>query len=60
MQIPHDIWLYIASFLPNSVLHGLLGLNSVFFHIAMNARYKKVTLCNLGSTETTRKLLRLK
>jgi hypothetical protein len=59
--IPHDIWLYIADFIPNGCLEDLLTLNSSFFNLAMTARYRKVTLPVRGETvgEITRMLLRL-
>jgi hypothetical protein len=61
IDIPRDIWLYIADFIPDGNLEGLLTLNSVFFDLAMSARYRMVTLSLDGSTlgKGARKLLRL-
>jgi hypothetical protein len=60
-RIPRDIWLYIADFIPDSDLEDLLTLNSVFFDLAMTARYKMVTLLVDGLTLAVgaQKLLRL-
>jgi hypothetical protein len=45
--------------LPDSVLYDLFALNSTFFHLAIDIRYKEVTIKDLGDKNTTRKILRL-
>jgi hypothetical protein len=58
-HIPHDVWLCVAEFLPDSVLRDLFALNSVFLDLAINARYREATLVDLGNPATVRKLIRL-
>ena len=41
--LPPDIWLNIASFLPALVLCELISLNSTFFEIAMDYRYRQLS-----------------
>jgi hypothetical protein len=60
VTVPKDIWLRVAQYLPDSNLKQLLALNSVFFELAMNARYQDVLFCNLGNEKRMRKYARLK
>ena len=39
-NIPPEIWFHIAKFIPNEDLRDLLGVNSVFFNIAMDIRVR--------------------
>lgn len=48
-NIPPEIWFHIAKFIPNKDLRDLLGVNSVFFNIAMDIRYRDIMI----STRTT-------
>ena len=48
-NIPPEIWFHIAKFIPNKDLRNLLGVNSVFFNIAMDIRYGEIMI----STRTT-------
>jgi hypothetical protein len=44
IDIPRDVWLHIATFIPVAILRDLIALNSVFFDIGMDARYREVTI----------------
>jgi hypothetical protein len=44
IDIPVEIWLQIAQYLPGSTLRNLYSLNRVFYHLAMNERYRVVLL----------------
>jgi hypothetical protein len=44
MDIPLEIWLLIAQFIPDHIIWGLRTLNSAFFQAAMDARYRDITL----------------
>ena len=43
-NIPPEIWFHIAKFIPNKELRDLLGVNSVFFNIAMDIRYREIVI----------------
>ena len=43
-NIPPEIWFHIAKFIPNEDFHDLLGVNNVFFNIAMDIRYREITI----------------
>ncbi|KAF8653604.1 hypothetical protein AX16_003848 [Volvariella volvacea WC 439] len=43
-DLPVDVWLYIAQFLPQQDLKVMLAVNSLFYNIAMDARYRDVFL----------------
>ncbi|KAF8159281.1 hypothetical protein B0H34DRAFT_655178 [Crassisporium funariophilum] len=47
--IPHDIWLHIAQFVPALFLSDLISLNSAFFHIAMDCRYRQMSFAYLDN-----------
>ena len=47
--IPHEIWLHIAQFIPETSLQNLYTINRSFFEIAMNARYREVHFSNFDS-----------
>ena len=59
VYIPSDIWFNIAQFLPDAVLLDLLPVNSTLLHIALNLRYREVTVTDLVSSSLAKKLLRL-
>ncbi|TFK70333.1 hypothetical protein BDN72DRAFT_839267 [Pluteus cervinus] len=46
-DIPAEIWLQIADFLPD---HQLFAVNSFLFHVVMKAKYKNVHLKNVEPT----------
>jgi hypothetical protein len=41
--LPPNIWLHVASFLPGLLLCELISLNSTFFEIAMDYRYRQMS-----------------
>lgn len=43
-SIPPEIWLRVAKFIPKEDLHDLLGVNSIFFNIAMDIRYREIMI----------------
>jgi len=47
--IPHEIWLHIAKFIPENSLRGLYSVNSSFFDIVMNVRYREVEFIDFDS-----------
>ncbi|KDR80901.1 hypothetical protein GALMADRAFT_241405 [Galerina marginata CBS 339.88] len=57
--IPHEIWMHIAQFLPASVLQDLLSVNSAFFEVAMDYRYRQMSFAYLDN-RMLRSLARLK
>jgi hypothetical protein len=42
-DIPHDIWVNIAQYIPLDQLINMYGVNGSFFDIAMEARYAVVS-----------------
>jgi hypothetical protein len=44
IDIPVEIWLQIAQYLPGTALRNLYSLNHTFYHLAMNERYRVVFL----------------
>ena len=57
--LPHDVWLHIAQFIPAKDIPGLISLNSAFFNIAMDSRYRQVSFAYLDN-KMLRNLTRLK
>ncbi|KAJ7170789.1 hypothetical protein C8R43DRAFT_981070 [Mycena crocata] len=58
-EIPTEIWLYIASFIPNDDLPALMGVNILFYNLALDIRYRQVRIGTV-SASTERLLHRLK
>ncbi|KAF8647188.1 hypothetical protein AX16_006860 [Volvariella volvacea WC 439] len=58
-HIPHDIWALIAQFIPALCLRDLLTVNSTFFHIAMDCRYRQISFAYLDN-RTLKSLSRLR
>jgi hypothetical protein len=58
MDIPQDVWLYIAQFISDEDLCKMIAVNSVFYHLGMNARYREVRLCYIGEKQI-KQLVRL-
>jgi hypothetical protein len=48
-DIPADIWLHVAQFIPDDTLRSMLGVNSLFFDLAMDVRYREISLKSLNS-----------
>ena len=42
-SLPREIWRHIAHFMSNDDLQPFLSLNSVFFDIVMDSRYRQMT-----------------
>lgn len=42
LDLPVEIWLEILSYLPQSFLYKLMGLNRVLFNLAMKHKYEEV------------------
>jgi hypothetical protein len=62
MPIPHiplEIWLMIATYIPEPDFKNLIGLNVYFYNIIMDARYKDVYIGFIGDY-MLKKLARLK
>lgn len=57
--IPHEIWLHIAQFIPVRVLLNLISLNSTFFELAMDYRYRQMSFAYLDN-RMIRSLVRLR
>jgi hypothetical protein len=60
IDIPRDIWLRVAQFIPDNSLKELLTVNAAFFDMAMNARYQDVFFYDLGNEKRMRWYARLK
>ena len=43
-NIPPEIWLHVAKFIAKEDLYDLLGVNSIFFNIAMDNRYREIVI----------------
>lgn len=43
IQLPHEIWEEICSFLDSNETKGLYAINSALFEIAMNERYRDIS-----------------
>ncbi|KAG6902356.1 hypothetical protein C0995_001153 [Termitomyces sp. Mi166 len=58
-HLPHEIWTHVAQFVPASVLEGLISVNSAFYDIAMDCRYRQMSFAFLDS-KLLRNVVRLK
>ncbi|TFK69100.1 hypothetical protein BDN72DRAFT_878648 [Pluteus cervinus] len=56
--VPHEIWLHIAHYLPATNLCKLISLNSTFFELAMDCRYRQISFTYLND-HTLKSLIRL-
>jgi hypothetical protein len=52
MDLPLDVWHRIISFIPTEQLRTLYGVDHTFFNLAMNLRYKEVSLYRDEEEET--------
>ncbi|KAK7472231.1 hypothetical protein VKT23_000352 [Stygiomarasmius scandens] len=43
-EVPEDVWRYTAQFIPKHILRNLYEVNRAFFDMAMNERYREVSL----------------
>ena len=46
-QLPPPVWLAIAQFIPALHLKDMLSVNRVFFDLAMDYRYRQISLTYL-------------
>ncbi|KAG6849145.1 hypothetical protein H0H93_010934 [Arthromyces matolae] len=58
-MLPHDLWLHVAQFVPASLLERLISVNSAFYDIAMDCRYRQMSFAFLDS-RMMRNVVRLK
>ncbi|KAF8808679.1 hypothetical protein BYT27DRAFT_7188646 [Phlegmacium glaucopus] len=58
-NIPPEIWFHIAKFVPNQDLRDLLGVNSIFFDISMDIRYRQVLITTRAIIQSMKTLKRL-
>ncbi|KAF9004076.1 hypothetical protein BDQ17DRAFT_1355494 [Cyathus striatus] len=58
MDIPEDIWLQVSQYIDENDLRSLLSVNSVFFRVAMDARYRCIDV-NSRDLPTERLLCRI-
>lgn len=58
-HVPTEIWFHIAHYIPDEILYDMLGVNRLFFDLAMDARYKQITLKSLNA-ETLKLVDRLR
>ncbi|KIM39915.1 hypothetical protein M413DRAFT_187510 [Hebeloma cylindrosporum] len=59
VNFPPEIWLNVALFVCDNELRNLLGVNSVFFDIAINLRWKDVDLMTRNTSQAMHVLSRL-
>ncbi|PFH50276.1 hypothetical protein AMATHDRAFT_145525 [Amanita thiersii Skay4041] len=57
-SLPHTVWDYIIQFIPALCLKDMISVNSYFFNIAMDYRYRQVSLTYLN-TRMLKTLVRL-
>ena len=60
VDIPPEIWFHIAKFIPNKNLRDLLGVNSIFFNIAMDIRYREIVISTRTADHDMKTLKRLR
>jgi len=48
-EVPEDVWRYTAQFIPKHILRNLYEVNRAFFDMAMNERYREVSLFQFDS-----------
>jgi hypothetical protein len=58
--LPYDIWCYVASFIPKATLVKLYGVNSAFFHLALNEMYREVNIYHTGDEMTLKCLFTMR
>ncbi|KAF9526521.1 hypothetical protein CPB83DRAFT_457740 [Crepidotus variabilis] len=44
IDLPQELWVHIVGYLPQQDFKGLYSVNSAFFHISMDARYRNITV----------------
>ena len=59
-NIPPEIWFYIAEFISNEDLLDYLGVNRVFFNIAMEIRNRKIVISTKTKNRDIKTLKRIR
>ena len=59
-NIPPEIWFHIAKFIPTKDLRDLLGVNSVFFNLAMDIRYREIVISTRSADQNMKTLKRIR
>ncbi|KAK0193862.1 hypothetical protein F5146DRAFT_406631 [Armillaria mellea] len=49
VELPPELWLYIAEFIPDRELRNLLDVSRVFYEVALNVRYNQITIEGVDS-----------
>ncbi|KAG7451220.1 uncharacterized protein BT62DRAFT_1000467 [Guyanagaster necrorhizus] len=49
VELPPELWLYLAEFIPDSELRNLLDVSRIFYEIALNVRYKEIAIEGIDS-----------
>lgn len=49
LELPSEIWLHIAQFIPPEQIRVMLGVNQVFFYLAMDERYRSLSIASLDA-----------
>ncbi len=49
VELPPELWLYIAEFIPDRELRNLLDVSRVFYEVALNVRYNEITIEGMDS-----------
>lgn len=57
-HLPHEVWLHVAHYLPASSFEQLMSLNSAFFSLGMDCRYRQISFAFLNE-QTMKRLVRL-
>ncbi|KAJ2915937.1 hypothetical protein MD484_g4480, partial [Candolleomyces efflorescens] len=58
-NLPHNIWVHVAQYLPALFLQDLITVNRSFFEIAMDCRYRQLILAYMDS-RMVKNLVRLR
>jgi len=53
-DLPYEIWMHVASFIPLDVLKGLIQIHRAFFDLAMREVYREVFIYHEGEYSTNR------
>lgn len=47
-ELPPEVWLHVAQFIPDNAIRTLMGVNRLFFNLAMDARYRKIIFVDIN------------
>ncbi|KAF8908587.1 hypothetical protein CPB84DRAFT_1843481 [Gymnopilus junonius] len=54
VALPYDVWCLIASFIPKAERAKLYRVNSAFFNVFMNQKYREARVYHVGDEDTRR------